>query len=362
MTEALFITGDGVMAKAITAYDWAQTPLGGIESWPQALKVAVGMTVNSHFPQCIVWGSELVTIYNDGFRPILGEKPEALGRPFSEVWAEAWPEIEPLIAKAFAGEATFIENFPLIVDRHGHPEKAWFTFCYSPIRDDDGAVVGMVDTVIETTDKMLAERHARLLNSELAHRMKNVLAMINAVASQTFRTAVSLSDAQVIFSERLAALSEAHTILTQSSWSSAPIRDVIKGALAPHRIDHRRVSLAGPATELGARQALTLALCVNELTTNALKYGALSQDGGSVAVSWRVGKPDSLEPFVFDWIESGGPLVVDPTRKGFGSRLIERVAAQDFGGQTTLDYEPDGFRYRLETAMVNIANKDVAPS
>lgn len=356
MTKALFITGGGAMAEAIATYNWAKSPLGAIDAWPQALKVAVGMMVNSHFPQCIVWGPTLTTLYNDGFKPILGEKPEALGRSFSEIWAEAWPEIGPLVAKAFAGEAVFIEDFPLIIDRHGHPEQAWFTFCYSPIRDDSGIVVGMIDTVVETTAKMLTERNARLLNAELAHRMKNVLAMINAVASQTFRSAESLSEAQTVFGERLAALSEAHTILTQSSWSGAPIRAVVEGALAPHRIAAGQVSLSGPMLELGAKHALTLALTVNELTTNALKYGAFSADGGSVTIKWQVGRPESMDRFAFEWVEHGGPAVIQPARKGFGSRLIERVAARDFGGETTLSYQADGFRYRLETTMANIAN------
>ena len=90
-----------------------------------------------------------------------------------------------VVAKAYAGEATFIEDFPLTINRFGHPEEAWFTFCYSPIRDERGRVLGMIDTVIETTGKMLAERNSRLLNAELAHRMKNTLAMIAAIASQT---------------------------------------------------------------------------------------------------------------------------------------------------------------------------------
>lgn len=353
-----FLDGGGATAAAIEAHDWTTTPLGPLESWPAALRVAVGMMVSSHFPKCIVWGPELVTIHNDAFKPILGDKPAALGRPFSEVWAEVWPEIGPMVEKAFAGEATFIEDFPLVIDRYGYPERVWFTFCYSPIRDENGTVVGMIDTVVETTAKMQSERNARLLNAELAHRMKNVLAMIGAVANQTFRSAVSLEAAQATFGERIAALGEAHTILTQSSWSGAPIRAVIEGALAPHRIAAERVAITGPALELGAKQALTLALAINELATNALKYGALSGDGGQVAITWRAGAPDSEERFVFGWRESGGPPVREPARKGFGSRLLQRVLAQEFQGKVVLAYEVAGLRYELETAMAAIANTE----
>ena len=345
------------MAAAIAAHDWTTT-LGPPENWPAALRVAVGMMVNSHFPKCIVWGPDLITIHNDAFRPILGDKPPALGKPFSEVWAEVWQEIGPLVEKAYAGEATFIEDFPLVVDRYDYPERAWFTFCYSPIRDENGAVLGMIDTVVETTAKMQSERNSRLLNAELAHRMKNVLAMIGAIANQTFRSAGSLDEAQATFGERVAALGEAHTILTQSSWSGAPIRAVIEGALAPHRIAEGRIVISGPALELGAKQSLTLALAINELATNAIKYGALSCDGGQVAIGWGIGAPDSEERFVFGWDESGGPPASAPTRKGFGSRLLERVVAQDFQGKVTLDYRSVGLRYELETAMAAIANAE----
>jgi PAS domain S-box-containing protein len=112
------------------------------------------MVLGSKFPACIVWGSDLITIYNDAFRPILGAKPEALGRPFNEVWSEAWDEIAPIADRAFAGEATFIEHFPLVVERNGYPEETYFTFCYSPIRDETGGVVGFIDTVIETTSEV----------------------------------------------------------------------------------------------------------------------------------------------------------------------------------------------------------------
>jgi hypothetical protein len=121
------------------------------------------MVLGSKFPACIVWGPGLVTIYNDAFRPILGTKREALGRPFNEVWSEVWSAIGPIAERAFAGEATFVEDFPLALERHGHPEEASFTFCYSPIRDEAGGVAGFLDTVVETTGKVLAERRQAFL-------------------------------------------------------------------------------------------------------------------------------------------------------------------------------------------------------
>ncbi|MDX3808517.1 sensor histidine kinase [Bosea thiooxidans] len=346
------------MAAAIRRYDWASTTLGSIEEWPVALKTAVGMMVNSHFPKCIVWGADLVTIHNDAFRPILGNKPPALGQPFSVVWEEVWDEVGPMVAKALAGEATFIEDYPLTINRYGHPEEVWFTFCYSPIRDEHGRVLGMIDTVIEMTGKMLAERNARLLNAELAHRMKNTMAMIAAIASQTFRSADTLEEAQATLSERIATLGEAHSILTQSSWSSAPIRSVVEGALAPHRAGIGRIQVEGPPLQLPADLAMTLALAINELATNAVKYGALSVEGGTIIIRWEAGRPQSEDPFHLAWTESGGPPVVPPRRQGFGSRLVERVMAQKFHGEVELDYRPEGLRYRLVSTMASIAPRE----
>ncbi len=356
--EDAFLDGGGEMAAAIREHDWTSTPLGPIAGWPAALKIAVGMMVNSRFPKCIVWGADLITIHNDAFRPILGEKPCALGRSFRDVWAEVWEDIGPLIDKAFAGEATFIEDFPLTIDRYGYDEEAWFTFCYSPIRDESGRVLGVIDTVMETTGKMEAQRNGRLLNAELAHRMKNTLAMIAAIASQTFRSAETLEEAQSILSDRIATLGEAHSILTRSSWSSAPIRAVIDGALAPHRSDIGTIHIEGPPLQLAADQAMTLALAANELATNAVKYGALSVETGEVSVRWSVGRPQTEDVFRFEWIESGGPAVVKPRRQGFGSRLVERVMAQKFQGEVALDYRPEGLRYVLTTTMANIAPRE----
>lgn len=356
--ETAFLDGGGDMAAAIRSYDWAATPLGAIDGWPPALKTAVGMMVNSRFPKCIVWGADLITIHNDAFRPILGDKPPAIGRSFRDVWEEVWDEISPMIDKALAGEATFIEDFPLTINRFGYPEEVWFTFCYSPIRDEAGRILGMMDTVMETTGKMLAERNSRLLNAELAHRMKNTLAMIAAIASQTFRSAETLQEAQSVLSERIATLGEAHSILTQSSWSSAPIRAVVEGALAPHRGGLGSIRIAGPPLQLPADLAMTLALAINELATNAVKYGALSTEAGEVSIDWSTGRPQSEDAFRFEWRERGGPAVVKPRRQGFGSRLVERVMAQKFHGEVDLDYRPEGLRYLLVTKMVHVAPRE----
>jgi len=151
------------MAERVRQHDWANTPLGPLEQWPDVLKTTAALCFASSFPQAIIWGPQLITLYNDAFIPILGDKPAALGRPFSEIWHEVWDQISPIADAAFEGHATYIENFPLVIERGAGPEQAYFTFCYSPIRDPDGKIVGMLDTVTETTTTVfLTQRLAAL--------------------------------------------------------------------------------------------------------------------------------------------------------------------------------------------------------
>ncbi|WP_047280925.1 GAF domain-containing protein [Pseudomonas lundensis] len=163
---------DGAMAERIRTHDWASTPLGPLTEWPDVLKTSVALMLDSHFPQCIVWGACLITLYNDGFVPILGSKPEALGRAFSDIWKEAWPDISPIADLAFAGKATYIENFPVVIHRSQRPELAYFTFCYSPIRDSAGKVVGMLDTVTETTTTVYMTQRLSVLDA-ISHAVVN---------------------------------------------------------------------------------------------------------------------------------------------------------------------------------------------
>lgn len=159
------------MSAKVRGYDWASTPLGPIGSWSTALCFAVETILSSRFPSCMTWGPEYTMVYNDAYLPLMGTKPEALGRPLSEVWSEAWPALQAMVDKAYAGEATFLEDFELEINRFGQPERAYFTFCYSPLRDEQGHVMGMVDTVVETTSKFHALRQWREVAASLEHQV-----------------------------------------------------------------------------------------------------------------------------------------------------------------------------------------------
>ncbi|GAB3412853.1 PAS domain-containing protein [Massilia agilis] len=171
-----FLTGGGNMGARIRAHDWSHSPLGPIDGWPGSLRSALSLVLNSKFPCYLGWGPEFTILHNDAYQPLLGEKC-ALGRPLREVWPEAWDTIGPIVARALAGEASYFEDLPLILERHGYREQTYYTFSYSPVRADDGSVGGILCTVIETTAKVQAiaelqekEDALRHLNERLAHQ------------------------------------------------------------------------------------------------------------------------------------------------------------------------------------------------
>src|SRR5690349_10494842 len=172
-----FLMGGGKVGALMRTHDWTTSPLGSPETWPQSLRSVVGLLLGSKFPMFVAWGPELGFLYNDPYAEILGSKhPASLGARFHDISAEIWPDIVPLIDAAIAGEASYREDLPLLMNRRGFDEQTWFTFSYSPVRDESGKVAGMFCAVSETTSKVLAERALRELNETLEHRVADALA------------------------------------------------------------------------------------------------------------------------------------------------------------------------------------------
>jgi signal transduction histidine kinase/CheY-like chemotaxis protein len=163
MTVSLeFLAGGGRVGALMRAHDWSRSPLGHPATWPQSLRSVVDLLLQSRFPMFVAWGPELGFLYNDPYADILGAKhPAALGSRFYDIWSEIWPDISPLIDAAMGGVATYREDLPLLMNRKGYDEQTWFTFSYSPVRDESGRVAGMFCAVSETTNKILAERALR---------------------------------------------------------------------------------------------------------------------------------------------------------------------------------------------------------
>ncbi|MES2904954.1 MAG: PAS domain S-box protein [Pseudomonadota bacterium] len=162
MSGLAFLDGGGEMGARMRAHDWSTSPLGLPSDWPQSLRSVVGLMLGSDFPMFVAWGGNLGFLYNDSYAKLLHAKhPGALGMQFHDVWPEIWADITPLIDSALAGKATYVEDFPLTTNRKGSDEQAWFTFSYSPVRDESGSIAGMFCAVTETTQKILTDRSLR---------------------------------------------------------------------------------------------------------------------------------------------------------------------------------------------------------
>jgi len=216
--------------------------------------------------------------------------------------------------------------------------------------DEAGRPTRVVGATVDITERKRAELHLRLLVNELNHRVKNSLATIQAIAAQTFHAARSLPQALEAFSARIVALAEAHDLLTRENWEGADLLDLLNRLEVLHG-GPERFAIIGQPVRLSPRMALSLSMVLHELATNAVKYGALSTPQGQVRIAWTVVPGPAQPRLVLTWTEPGGPPVQPPTRRGFGSRLIERGLAAELSGEARIDFKPDGVVCRIEAAL-----------
>ena len=219
----------------------------------------------------------------------------------------------------------------------------------------DGTPLAIAGISLDITDRKQVEEHRDLLAKELSHRVKNTLATIQSIVRQTLRRSTSLQEAEVALDARIQSLAAAHDVLTRDSWEGATLTEVVTVALRPFMDDQeRRFEIVGPALRLGSRVALALAMALHELATNAVKYGALSNETGHVLLNWTM--VDGVPPhrLRLRWQETGGPPVHPPTRTGFGSRMIERALATEIGGTAQIDYRPDGVVFTAEAPLPEV--------
>ena len=191
MTDALaaarhdlsFLAGGGAMGALVRAHDWSATPLGPPETWTQSLRTVVTLMLSSGQAMFVAWGPELSFLYNDSYAPIFGARhPAALGRPFREVWSDVWPQVGPLVDRTLSGEALWHEDLLVPMERHGYREDAWFTFSYTPVRDDDGRIAGLFCAAMETTEHVLGKRRTAF-HLELEGRLRQLSDPAVAVAT-----------------------------------------------------------------------------------------------------------------------------------------------------------------------------------
>jgi two-component sensor histidine kinase len=205
---------------------------------------------------------------------------------------------------------------------------------------------------IDAEEREAEDKLQKLILGELHHRIKNTLATVSAIASQSFRTTTSVEHGQKAMEGRLLALSRAHDLLMQVSWSSASLTRTVSGATEPFdNQGARRFHFNGPDIKVASSAVIALAMTLNELCTNTTKFGALSTPAGSVEVAWTIDA--EKQRMCLTWTERGGPLVHPPTRRSFGTRMMESLG-QQLNGEVQLTYDPSGFIYSLDVPLRSI--------
>jgi PAS domain S-box-containing protein len=269
-------------------------------------------------------------------KPLLEALPEVAGQGFDRLLDKVYETQEPFVGR---GISVYLQRDPA-----KEPEQRFVDFVFQPIRDADGQVTGIFAEGSDVTERLRSEEHQRLLLNELNHRVKNTLATVQSITSQTLRAAGSTAAAREAIESRLFALSRAHDVLTRENWEGAWIGEVVAQAISPFQANGpSRIHCRGAEVRLPPSVALALAMALQELATNAVKYGALADEAGKVGISWHVDRTREVPHLVLRWEEEGGPPVTPPTRRGFGTRLVERSLAQGrFSGEARIDFAPGG--------------------
>ncbi|MCJ2138729.1 HWE histidine kinase domain-containing protein [Methylobacterium sp. E-066] len=215
----------------------------------------------------------------------------------------------------------------------------------------------LIGVVADVTDRRIAEERQSLLIRELHHRVKNTLATVQAIVGSTARTASSIEDFYEAFVGRIKSLAHTHAVLTEDTWQTASLANLLLSELKPYAEvaadggAEGRISLDGPAIDLPSEIAVPIGMAIHELTTNAAKYGALSNRTGRVAVTWSLEPGGAAGILRFHWRESGGPPVRPPSRQGFGSRLLQRVLITQVQAEVETDYDPEGFSLTMRAPI-----------
>jgi PAS domain S-box-containing protein len=227
-------------------------------------------------------------------------------------------------------------------------KRSWLAPYPTPLRDAAGWIVGGINMLVDITERKRAEQRQEVLTQELSHRIKNMLAVVQAITSASLSDAPSLEEGQKSLLHRIHALARNQSLLLDRHFADAPLKEIIRLELEAFS---DRVGLDGPDVMLKPSVAQTFALLIHELATNAAKYGALSLPSGEVAIRWSVEGAAKERRLRFRWAESGGPRVTPPTRQGFGGKLIEGAAASEFRAQPSVRFAAEGLIYEFDAPL-----------
>ncbi|WP_050043919.1 HWE histidine kinase domain-containing protein [Bradyrhizobium sp. LTSPM299] len=280
-----------------------------------------------------------------------------VGGDQDEYWSALHPDDRPLVQKfheladeqdSFTSEYRVVWADGTTLWLRGHGQVV--------ARTPDGKAHRLVSIVTDVTERKAAEDHAQFLMHELSHRSKNLLAVIQSISRRTARTTTTMEEFESRFGRRLQGLAASHDVLIRNSWQGAPLADLMRQQLVPFTdIQSSRVKLAGPDIVVTAEAAQAIGLAIHELSTNAIKYGALSAPAGKVKISWALDS-ESLgsRELVLKWVEQGGPRVVSPSRNGFGHLVIGDMIERSLNARVTLKFATQGLEWSVSMPATNL--------
>lgn len=293
------------------------------------------------FAPVMIWRSGVDKLCDWFNKPWLDYTGRTMEEEVGNGWAECvHPEDMEACLAVYTGAFDAREPFSMEYRlRRRDGEYCWMLDNGAPFYRD-GHFAGYWGSCVDVTAHRDAQRAQRILINELNHRVKNTLAVVQAIAIQSFRGERPVEQSLGLFESRLRALAGAHDLLVSRAWEEVALRGIIEATVAPHDPDGTRVRMDGPALMLRPEPAVSVAMALHELLTNAIKYGALSVPGGTVALHW--GYVPERHTVRLEWQEAGGPAVEQPVQRGFGTRFIERVLATQAGGSAEVTFAPEG--------------------
>ena len=293
-----------------------------------------------------------IAFVSDGaLRALAFDDPDALiGTPWPALWQDEAQATEA-VAQAKAGQTGAFES-----PRRGNGKAGWWAVTVAPILGTGGKPARLLVIARDMSERKLVEQSQQMMMQELHHRVKNMLAMVMAITSQSLARAATITEGRMAVEQRLMALAEAHNLLRDGGIDCAGLRQIVDRAVAPYDTVPSRIRVEGSDQPLASRSALAIAMAVHELCTNAIKHGALSVHTGRVAIAWRIEDTRVL----WTWRESSGPRVSPPKRRGFGLRVIEASFRDQLHGSIELSFEPGGLTCTVALPLATLRNAAAA--
>ena len=339
----------GELAALVRGHDWSGSPLGPIDHWPSTLEMLVDTVLRAGTPMALAWGPTGVMVYNDAWRPLLGDRhPAALGGPADRMLEAIWPGTGVLPQQVRAnGEA--ITERGLSLDGHppGTLRKAWFDLVLNPLPGADGAISGVLLVATECSARMWLREH-RL-------RARNTLAVIRSIASRSADTCETAEDYASHLLGRIDAIARVQAMAIIDGASGIDL-----GALAAEELlacaahEGEQVTIDGPTLRLRLQAAETMALALHELATNAVKFGALATAEGHIWITWQRLRGNGVDRLAFEWREETGTLLEPGAAwRGFGTEVLERTLPYQLDATVERIVEASRLRWRIELPLTD---------